>query len=69
MAQPTIRVDRRPPSEFSEGQIAALMAFGVEEATILDKLEAATRRGDRERAWELCRELCDVSDEVQRMAS
>jgi hypothetical protein len=69
MAQPNMRFDRRPPSELTAAQIAELMAFGIEEATILDKLEAATRSGDRQRAWELCQELCNVSDSAARMAS
>jgi hypothetical protein len=69
MPQPKLSVERRSIEELSERQIAELMAFGVEEATIIDEIENATRTGNRERAWELCQRLCDVEDEAQRMTA
>jgi hypothetical protein len=62
-----IRVARRDPAELSDSQIEQLMGFGKRESDLIAELEAATRAGDRELAWQLAEALVRLEDEAARV--
>jgi len=62
---PRIRAEVRDPAEMAESQLDALMSLGRREAQLMDRLEAATRAGDRDAVWEIAQEYCRIEDEIQ----
>jgi hypothetical protein len=64
---PRLRVVRCPVDELSDQQIEQLMSFGRREAELLDRMEAATRAGDRDAVWQIAQALCVCQDEVRQM--
>ena len=58
-----IRMVPRPIEEMSNSQIECLMAFGRQEAELLDELELAVHKGNRELVWQLAEALCSLRDQ------
>jgi hypothetical protein len=52
----------------TDHQIEQVMDFGRREAELIDRLEAATRAGNRELAWDLSQELCRIGDSVHAVS-
>jgi hypothetical protein len=69
MPNPTsrIRIERRRVADLSDSQVEALIGFGRREAELLEQLEAATRAGDKDLAWQIAQALCRVEDRLQEM--
>jgi hypothetical protein len=61
---PRIRAQLRPPEEMTEAQIEVLMDLGRAEAELLDRLEAATRAGDKAEVWKIAQEYCGIEDKI-----
>lgn len=61
-----IRVMPRAADELTDSQIETLMNFGKREAELIDELEAATRNGDRDLAWQIAQALCRIEDEARK---
>jgi hypothetical protein len=55
-------VHRRPAGELSGRQIDLLLAFGRQQAYIVDQLEAAARREDWEAVKEFAKALIHAAD-------
>ena len=64
---PRIRAERRSVDELSDRQIEELMAFGKREAGLIDDMEAAVRRGDRDGLWALGETLVRMQDEAAKV--
>jgi len=58
-----MRVVRRSTEDLTDSQIEQLMTFGRREADLLDKLEAATRAGDRNLVFEIAQVFCQLEEE------
>jgi hypothetical protein len=58
-----IRVERRPPEDFSDHQIETLMNFGKREADLINEMDAAVQVGDRNLVWQLAVTLTQLHDE------
>jgi hypothetical protein len=69
MPNPRIHAVRCDTAELSIEQIERLMTFGMLEAEIIDRIETATRAGDREAVWQLAEELTRIEDEVHQPPS
>jgi hypothetical protein len=64
---PRIRAEVRDPAEMTESQLEVLMDLGRAEAELLDRLEAATRAGDRDAVWKIALEYCAIEDQITGM--
>jgi hypothetical protein len=54
---PKVRAEFKSVAEMTDHEIERIIEFGRREAELIDRLEIATRAGDRELAWELSKEL------------
>jgi hypothetical protein len=61
---PSIRAERRPVAQLTDNQIQELIGLGKREAEVIDEMESATRRGDRDLAWQLAQTLVQLADEA-----
>jgi hypothetical protein len=61
---PRIRAEVRDPAEMTESQVGMLLNLGREEAALLDRLEAATRAGNKDEVWKIAQEYCGIEDKI-----